>query len=105
MDRLTWTEADQAWAHREGAAWYLWREVLTQPRYRECVPLAPAPLPARPRARHAAPAADDEEPSPVVVVRVRVMRQRRRPTTGQIVALVAVVAVGICAVRSLMGAS
>ena len=108
-ERQTWTDDDQRIAHREGAAWYLWREILQPARYREHSPYIPTPLPPRPRARHVAPAADDEEPSPAPNVRsvtvYVVQRQRRRPTTRQVVALVAVVTVGIIAVRSLMGAS
>ena len=68
------------------------------------------PLPRR-TPKHAAPDPDDEEPSAegITVSVVFYERQRRRPTGLQVAVLgglgLAVMAVGIIAVRSLMGAS
>jgi hypothetical protein len=111
MDRQSWTEEDQRIAHREGAAWYLWREILQPARYREHTPQVRPSHMAQARGKHVAPDPDDEEPSQegVTVSVVYITRQRRRPTTLQVLVLggmgVAVVTVGYLAVRSLMGAS
>jgi hypothetical protein len=101
----TWTETDQAWAHREAYAERVgWFEVIRTPRYRELVPVPVSHL-DRARAKHRAPDPDDEEPSRVYIV----ARQRRRTTPLQALVLggiaLGVVTVGIIAVRSLMGAS
>lgn len=109
MDRRTWTEADQAWAHRDAYAERMgWFEVIRPARYRE-TNLRASALPTR--GKHAAPEPDDEEPSQegVTVSVVFYERQRSRPTNLQLAVLgglgLAVMAVGIIAVRSLMGAS
>jgi hypothetical protein len=78
-----------------------WFEVIPPTRYREAS--------TRVAGSDVARSEDDEEPSPVTVRVYLVSRQRRRPTTLQIAVLgglgLAVVTVGIFAVRSLMGAS
>ena len=108
--RQTWTDDDQRIAHREGAAWYLWREILQPARYREHSPYIPTPLPPRPRARHVAPAADDEEPSPAPNVRsvtvYVVPRSSRRLRAWAVVVLVAgAMYVVVTVIRSMMGAT
>jgi len=106
MDRQTWTDDDQRWAHREAYAERVgWLEVIRVARYREHVPQPPVSHMDKARGKHVAPDPDDEEPSPVFVV----SRQWRRTTPLQALVLVGmalgVVTVGIIAVRSLMGAS
>ena len=101
QERVTWTDDDERQAHREGAAWYLWREILTPARYRELAPQPPRTLPPRPRPRQIKPNPDDEEPSRATMPTPDVQRLRRWAVAALVV-LVCVIAGG--AILSLMGA-
>jgi len=108
MDRQSWTEADQAWAHREHYAERMgWFEIIRPARYREQSPSLPAPLPPRPRARHVAPNPDDEEPSPVRSVTVYVIPKSTRRLRGWVVVVLVAGAmyVVVTVIRSMMGAT
>jgi hypothetical protein len=113
MDRHLWTDLDVKAARR---LWAVTTHNLDDP---EVLPHHLRELSGEQRIsklprrtpKHAAPDPDDEEPSQegVTVSVVYITRQRRRPTTLQVLVLggmgVAVVTVGYLAVRSLMGAS